>query len=116
MLPEGYISITEFGKRHGVKSVTVIDWYRSGRLHGVIKVPCPRVHGFVYAVPQDAVPVPKEPLAVESSGKDYRPEEMAEYIRKHSDTRTYGQISRELGIPTSECRRIYDHLHEAYGV
>ena len=116
MLPEGYISTTEFGKRHGVCVETVNRWIHTSRLRGVIKVPHQNYYGFIYAVPEDAVPVPKDLLAFAPSGKDYRPEEMVEYIRKHSGTRTYGQISRELGIPMSECRRIYDHLHEAYGV
>lgn len=115
-MPVGYISTTEFGRRNGVCVETVNRYIHAGRLRGVIKVRHPNAYGFIYAIPEEAVALPKELCSPRPSGKDYLPEEMAEYIRRHCGTRTYSQISRELGISTAEVRRIYDHLHDAYGV
>lgn len=115
-MPEGYISTPEFAKRYGVCVETVNRWIREKRIIGAIKVPHRNAYGFIYGIPESAVLIPKDVSETPTSGKDYTPEEMLSYISEHCSNRTYRQISRELGIPAVEVRRIYDHLHEAYGV
>lgn len=116
MIPEGYISVTQFARKHGVCVDTVYRWICTNWLEGVIKVKNPNSSGFVYAVEQDAAPLPAHLAPKPASGRDYTPEEMVEYIRRNCVKQTYEQIRRELGISNREIRRIYDQLHEAYGI
>lgn len=44
------------------------------------------------------------------------PEDIAQHILRYASTQTYEQLKLALGLPTNEIRRIYDELHDAYGI
>lgn len=118
------LTVAEYAGKVGFNVKTVQEWCRKGLLPGACKTKVKRNR--VYMIPEDA-PIPKRkpnhppakckrPEPAKPIRKTYTQQEMCGFIAQNCGKMTYGQISRELGIPTLEVRRIYDHLHEAYGI
>lgn len=115
------LSVAEYAEKVGCTPRTVSSWCSKGLMQGAVKK-----RGSGYQIPENA-PVPKrkqgrpfvqcnQTASAEPTGKTYTQQEMCDFIVHNCTRMTYGKISRELNIPAAEVRRIYDHLHEAYGV
>lgn len=48
--------------------------------------------------------------------KAWTEREINRHIRRYCGTRTYRQLSEEMGISTEEVRRRYERLHRMYGI
>lgn len=107
---------------HGVSTKTVQQWCQKGLIPGVQTVERHGARGGTrYEIPDGA----KRP--VKKTSNAYTPPpcrgrgtltqaEITAYIRIHASRRTYAQIKAALGISYSEIQRIYDRLHDLYGI
>ena len=129
------LSPREYAEKYGYKIKTVHEWCRVGWLHGVEKKKRGNAVGictYQYLIPQDAQPVkPKRAYVKKKPAKPKLVKRMdpptprfvlqtnhekAEHIKRFCGLHTYKQLSEETGWPIGEVRRVYERLHEAYGV
>lgn len=137
---EGMLSVQRYADEHEMHSDTVRKWCKKGKLPGVIKLPDANSGaGFRYWIPMDTEPIePKRKytrrderaaqeteMQAQQLQEEPEPEtkprlktmhEKAEHIRKHCISRSYKRLMEETGLSHMEIRRIYDRLHEVYGV
>lgn len=107
------MDVLQASKKLGVSVSTVHKWCMNGMIPGAVK------NGLRWFVPEDAqrpmiggrVHLLQKPKQGELS-----PEDIAQHILRYASTQTYEQLKLALGIPTHEIRRIYDELHDAYGI
>lgn len=118
------LTAAEYAAKIGRTPRCVLRWCTSGLLPGAVKSRIGK--RTMYLIPED-VTVPQirpgrppgqfnSDKPTHPTGKNYTQKEMCDFIKLNCNRMTYGQISGELGISAAEVRRIYDHLHEAYGV
>lgn len=125
------ISANEYAEKNGYRLATVKQWCYEGNLQGVQKMSTGKsgMATWKYMIPEDAKPIRPLRRYQKTYEKAEEPEKAAkplpklktrrdkcEHIRKHCITRTYGQLKKETGLSHMEIRRIYDRLHEVYGI
>lgn len=129
------VTVSEWARRHHYSQKTAWSWAEKGQIVGAIRVQDDNAkRGFRTLVPEDASVIRNKPgrppAGSEPQRLPYVPpwkmlppapvrrtkREISRFIMQHSGSMTYGQLSRELGLPTFEVRRIYDRLHDAYGI
>lgn len=134
------IKVAEYAEKHGYKPATVSYWCRKGILPEARKMFTGKngVASCIYMIPEDAKPIRekrsyRKKLAEEDT--EQQPEkkpkapkieyplkslvthhDKCEHIKKHCIDRTYAQLRRETGMSLAEIRRVYDRLHEVYGI
>ena len=131
------ISARQYAQEKNMEVDTVRNWCAKGRLPGVIQVPR-GPNSYAYLIPRTAEPVKplrkyekriiraaEEPVQMPEV-KQQMPEktvrklksmrEKAEFIRHNCINLSYGQLKQETGLSHMEIRRIYDRLHEVYGI
>lgn len=131
------ISPRQYAQEKNMEVDTVRNWCAKGRLPGVIQVPR-GPNSYAYLIPRTAEPVKplrkyekriirvaEEPVQMPEV-KQQMPEktvrklktmrEKAEFIRRNCINLSYGQLKKETGLSHMEIRRIYDRLHEVYGI
>lgn len=118
------LTVVQYAEKIGRSYKTVQNWCARGLIPGAFKTRIGR--NTMYLLPESApspqlsVGRPKESCKPnppeEPEGKTFTREELCDFIRKNCSKMTYGQLSRVLGIPAAEVRRIYDQLHETYGI
>ena len=133
----GMISAAEYAERNGYKRQTVLYWCKAGWIEGVRKEETRLFGGKMrYLIPEDAKP--QKPLRVyKKKPKPQKPPKpkkqkpkpepkkepplegkmaKVEHILRYCGVRTYRQLAEDTGWPIEEVRRIYEELHDAYGV
>lgn len=107
------MDVLQASKKLGVSVSTVHTWCMNGMIPGAVK------NGRRWVVPDDAqrpmIGRSAHPLKKPKQG-ELSPEDIAQHILRYASTQTYEQLKLALGIPTHEIRRIYDELHDAYGI
>lgn len=124
------LTIDQYARKHFVHPKTVYYWIKKG------KIPCEKVklenpRRVSWMIPKDAQP-PRVNRKMQQGGRSasrnrrisksavqlqFQTErELDLYICKCSGAKTYGQMSRETGIPTTKLRAMYDRLHALYGI
>lgn len=120
------ISTASYAEKYGYSNKTVAAWCHNGKIEGVVKIPYKNSCKYAYLVPENAVPIrnkcgrPKtvreKPIPPPKPKRIYTPHEAAMYIRNHAHNRTYRQLMDELDMTMGQIRRIYDRLHDEYGI
>ena len=129
------LTAREYAERHGYNKKTVLKWCANKRLPGVKKQKNSGSIPFAYMIPEDAEPIrpkrnytkkkptevkkPKPAPKIEPPKPKYElntNHEKAEHVKRYCGLHTYRQLSEETGWPISEVRRVYERLHEAYGL
>lgn len=128
--PKGMLTSSEYAEKMGVKIARVLKWCEKGQLKGIRKVPYGQ--GYRYMIPEDAElekryyphereaqppkPKPEKPPEPPKPQKVWTEREISLHIMRYCGTRTYQQLSNDLGLSVAEVRRRYDRLHEIHGV
>lgn len=127
------LSAREYAERHNYDKKTVLGWCKAERLPGVKKIKRSTTsEQFMYLIPEDAKPIrPKRPYVKKKPAKPKTVKkldpptpkfalntnhEKAAHVKRFCGLHTYKQLSEETGWPIGEVRRVYERLHEAYGV
>lgn len=134
------ISANEYAEKHGYNAETVRRWCQEGNLPGARKMYTERKGptSWMYMIPEDAEPMRplrkyqkdwgKQEAAAQEAAEDGQKQEVmplkhlktrhdkCEHIRKHCISKTYSQLMRETGMTHAEIRKVYDRLHEVYGI
>lgn len=124
---EKLLSAKEYAEQMGCGRKTVLNWCAQGNMPDARKVER-EGGGYAYLIPENARPIKcheskmghrrkaeKEQEAARPARKRTE-REISQYIRRHCGTRTYRQLSEELGLSTMEIRARYDRLHERDGI
>ena len=128
------LSAHKYAEKHGYKVATVLKWCRNGNLKNCQK--SPTCFEYEYLIPEDEQPVKPlrkyqklEEKMLEAQEKPEqitdKPERLPQlqtehqksmHIKNHAKDRSYKRLCAETGLTHMEVRRIYDKLHERYGI
>ena len=128
------LSAHKYAEKHGYKVATVLKWCRNGNLKNCQK--SPTCFGYEYLIPEGEQPVKPlrkyQRLEEKMLAAQEKPEQTLEepkrlehlkterqkamHIKKHAIDRSFRRLCAETGLTHIEVRRIYDKLHERYGI
>ena len=127
------LNVKEYAQKHGYNRKTVLYWCGMGLLKGAVKVETGKKGnaGLIWMIPEETrlerkyhkwKPKPKPKKTLEAKGAEFplkslvTQHDKSEYIKQHCVDRTYRQLCKETGMSMAEIRRVYDRLHEVYGI
>ena len=121
------LTTVEYAEKHKLSVDTVYNWCRRNALPGMQILDNSGKVGAkkIYMIPENAESSMRRKKA-EPKSAAARPmqrlknlqtaHDKSEHIRKFAVTRTFRQLCAETGLSHMEVRRIYDRLHERYGI
>ena len=134
------MTIMEAAQKWGYTHGTIFNYIKQGRIPCVERIQREKKR-WEWFIPDDAeMPMPKKPgppkaqpapMHIRTPGEKFPAnlskvpkaepgqltrEDIADFIAAHAGDMTYAELSAALQLPPIRIQRIYDALHEAYGI